>query len=323
MNQRFNSGLFVIGVRKCGTTTVFDFLKNTGQFRACRIKEPQFFCLPEGVIDLHLDWYAGLFPSAATGQPILDGSTLYAQEPDFRQRIGRHVDVARFVLCLRDPARRMFSAYWHQRAKPGGVEKRSFEEILDELENARGNDLFLAEQTTLEAAQSAGKIDDRDLGADYHRRHFGAPFYSEGLDKWMFFRYAGESLYSRHWADWAPGSDLHLVIFEQLLQRPEATLRSIIQFAGLPPGTALLMPPNRNKTFDAGRNPWLDQLARWGLLDRIKRWTPDRLKFLLKEKWLPETEKMTPVQYQRARRLLQTEYAFWFEKYPLLEQWWK
>ncbi len=274
MNQRFNSGLFVIGVRKCGTTTVFDFLKNTDQFRACRIKEPQFFCLPDHLIERHSDWYAGLFPATRIGQPILDGSTLYAQEPHFRQRIGRYVNDARFVLCLRDPARRMFSAYWHQRAKPGGIEKRSFDEILERLENTPEADLFAAEQQVLEAAKSAGKIDDRDLGSDYHRRHFGSPFDSDGLDKWMFFRYAGESLYSRHWADWALGHDTHLVFFEQLLQQPTIILEGIVQFAGLPAVAAT------KPSTPAGAG---SQLVLEGLLDRIKRCMPIILKFILKK----------------------------------------
>lgn len=323
MTGKYPSGLFVVGVRKCGTTTVFDFLKNTGAFSPCRIKEPQFFCLDDEVIVHNLNWYAGLFDPGKNNRPLLDGSTLYYQYPASRRRIEAQFADARFVVCLRDPARRMFSAYWHQRAKPGGVERRSFDKVLADLETGAGANLAAIEQTRLEQAVATGQIAPGYPGRDYHRRHYGAPFDTNGLDPLAFFRYAAESQYSRQAENWLHGPDTHLIFFEQLLREPAVALRRLLEFAGLPSETPLAMPSNRNKTHDAGRSWLLGRLVRAGLFDAIKRRTPDAVKYFFKEKFLPETEKMTAGQYDRARRLLGSEYEFWFERYPVLEGLWQ
>lgn len=322
MNQLFASGIFIVGVRKCGTTTVFDFLKNTGAFRAARLKEPQFFCLPDDTVAQHRQWYETLF-APNDRRPVLDGSTLYYPTPFVRQRIGRLVCEPRYIVCLRNPARRMFSAYWHQRGKPGRPERRSFDTILDQLENTPAVDLYAREQALLEEALEKGGIAGLDPASDYHRQQFGAKFGSDGLDHFAFFRYAGESLYSRHAPEWLNRPDTLVVFVEELLKYPAETLKKLGEFAGLPPDIPLRLPANRNKAYDGSRVGWLNRLAQTETFARLKRAMPDQARHFMKEYLLPEAEKMTAVQYRRAHRLLQVEFEFWQNRYPALSVLWQ
>ncbi|HNL40363.1 MAG TPA: sulfotransferase domain-containing protein [Saprospiraceae bacterium] len=321
MKQRFESGVFVAGFRKCGTTSVYDFLAQTGMFRVARYKEPQFFCLPDAIVDQHIHWYERLFEGGQQS-PILDGSTLYITDAEARSRIRQYVENPRFIICLRDPAKRFFSAYWHQRAKPGGIEQRSFDEILEGLQPAAGNALWQAEQKMLDQAARQGRINLRDLSNQYHRRHYGAPFETEGMDTFAFFRYAGESMYSRFLSPWLDAADTHIMIFENLVEDPERELGRLSAFLQLPPDIPLSLPHNRNKNYNASGSAWLNRLARSGWYDRAKRLAPDVLKIWMREKWFASSEKMSVLQLKTVKEILTEEYLFWEQKHPELVRPW-
>lgn len=320
MKTTFDTGVFVIGFRKCGTTTVFDFLKNTGLFRACRIKEPQFFCLEPRLVDTQIGWYRQLFASGM--QPILDGSTLYVQSESAREKILQYVARPKFIVCVRDPARRMYSAYWHQRAKPGGIEKRSFDGVLGGL--ASGPDeLWNKENSALKLAAQQGLIDTRDLGNNYHRRHYGAGFDTVGPDPLSFFRYAGESMYSRWIMPWLNRPDTHLVFFEQLIRQPDEELRRLAAFLELPADTPLLLPANRNRNYDASRSFWLNRLVKAGIYERLKRLAPDRLKAWWRNQVLPEAGKISLSEQKTVKEILTEEYLFWENLFPETKNLWQ
>ncbi|MBL7805244.1 MAG: sulfotransferase domain-containing protein [Saprospiraceae bacterium] len=320
MNKTFGTGVFVIGFRKCGTTTVFDFLKNTGLYRACRIKEPQFFCLAPQLVDVQIGWYKNLFEKGS--KPILDGSTLYVQSGSARDKILAQVSRPKFVVCVRDPARRMYSAYWHQRAKPGGIEKRSFEAVLESLRPGQ-HDLWYRESTALTAAAQKGLIDTRDLGNDYHRRHYGADFDTVGPDPLSFFRYAGESMYSRWIMPWLNRPDTHLVFFELLVRQPEEELRRLAAFLELPADTPLLLPANRNRNYDASQSFWLNRLVKAGIYEKLKRLAPDRLKAWWRNRVLPEAGKISLSEQKTVREILTEEYSFWENHFPETKRLWQ
>lgn len=320
MNQGFTSGVFVAGFRKCGTTSVYDFLAQTGLFRVARYKEPQFFCLPAPLVAQHIDWYDQLFEGNRQ-RPLLDGSTLYVTDMGLREKVRQYVENPRFIVCLRDPARRFFSAYWHQRAKPGGIETRSFDDILEGLHSGSG-DLWQQEQKMLEQAAEKGRINLRDLSDQYHRRHYGAPFATEGIDRFAFFRYAGESMYSRFMAPWLNAADTHVIIFENLVARPEEELKRLASFLQLPPDTPLSLPTNRNKNYNASNSALLNRLARVGLYDWAKRLAPDFLKSRIRGKWFSASDKMTSLQLKTVREILAEEYLFWRNEMPSVSQAW-
>jgi hypothetical protein len=123
--------IFVLGVQKCGTTTVADLLSEQPEIFIPSIKETYFFC-DESSFSKGIDWYLSEFYSPiSTGAARLfcDATPFYLASSEAMERIARYTDdSARFVVCLRDPVHRAYSAYWHQRRL--GNESLAFEEAL-------------------------------------------------------------------------------------------------------------------------------------------------------------------------------------------------
>lgn len=209
--------VFIAGFRKCGTTSVFDYLAGFNScFSACNVKEPQFFPAANRHDPTAVRWYQSLFDDADSA--ILDGSLLMMSDPTCFDAVARLFKGSVTVLAVvRDPAARTISAYQHMRKKGLGIESRRFSSVLQAIEEAPGNTLWDKESYALEQADQAGKINLTYCDLGYLRQTHGdvAPdCYMP--DKYWFFRYFGESLYDRHLAAiQAPGIKLHIVDFAQ------------------------------------------------------------------------------------------------------------
>jgi hypothetical protein len=181
--------LYIVGVRKCGTTSIFDSLAGDPRFAAPRVKEPQFFTQPDAVLVDHASWYEDLWREGAAGIR-LDGSTLYYQFPDSYHRILAYSPTAVFLLCLRDPARRFYSAYWHMRSKPGAVESRPLSKVLAAYQTMISlpvEERLAAEEALIQQAIFRGEIDGKYLNDRYLQRHYRAPFSTVMPDPQIFF----------------------------------------------------------------------------------------------------------------------------------------
>ncbi|WP_423824606.1 sulfotransferase domain-containing protein [Salinibacter ruber] len=53
--------LFIVGVQKCGTGTLYNVLRQHSNINDSKIKEPQFFGLPYDVVRDNIEWYEDLF----------------------------------------------------------------------------------------------------------------------------------------------------------------------------------------------------------------------------------------------------------------------
>jgi hypothetical protein len=124
--------VYILGVQKCGTTTVADVLAAQPEIFVPSIKETYFFCDEEHFAK-GTDWYIREFYSpgaTADARLYCDATPFYLASPQAMKRIARHIDEsARFIVCLRDPVARAYSAYWHQCRL--GNEPLSFEAALD------------------------------------------------------------------------------------------------------------------------------------------------------------------------------------------------
>jgi hypothetical protein len=113
----------VIGAMKSGTTTLSHHLGD----------HPDVFMLPqEGqFFDRHpergMDWYRDLFASATT--PAIGESTpSYMYVEHVAPAVARDLPGVRAIAILRDPVRRAYSHYWHNRTR--GHEPLEFEAAL-------------------------------------------------------------------------------------------------------------------------------------------------------------------------------------------------
>lgn len=97
---------FIVGAPKCGTTALFNYLRNRSDIYVPAIKEPQFFA--EDIYGHQrnvntLDEYLGLFTNAHNHRRIGEGSTAHLASPSAAQRIKAFNSDAKIIVMLRNP----------------------------------------------------------------------------------------------------------------------------------------------------------------------------------------------------------------------------
>ena len=124
--------IFVLGAQKCGTTTIANLLAQQPEIFVPSVKETYFFCDDEQY-SKGVDWYQNeYFESKAAQSKKLscDATPFYFCSQSAIDRLASYCgDEARFVVVLRDPVNRAYSAFWHQ--KRLGNEPLNFEQALD------------------------------------------------------------------------------------------------------------------------------------------------------------------------------------------------
>jgi len=312
-------GIFIVGFRKSGTTSLFDMLSRHPSVGRPAFKEPQFFCLDEETVERHFDWYASAM--VRDDKALLDASTLYVHDPRVRRTIARHVRQPRFVICLRTPVSRFISAYTHM-CNRGRSERRPLDEVLAGHTSSAAGELLAQEERNLAQAKREGRVDPNYLGEDYHRRSFGAHFPTRLPDADVFYRYFKESLYSRVLDGW-DGPEVRLVSFERLIRRPEAEMRALLEFLELPfpDDFDCDLPANRN--IAVRESPRLirikDHLRRHGMT----RLLPGRLAMGIKRfLGAPPSIGITESNKATLWRLLEEEFTYWRLNRPEVHESW-
>src|SRR6056297_1667400 len=120
-----NRNVYIIGVQKCATSSLFDILKKTDQFDCSRIKEPHFYSLSNYENESIRKWYDGLFSKNSNFR--LDGSTSYSFNLNSLRRIKNENENPLFIIIMRDPVERIKSAYNHMSSKIPSADKRAFD----------------------------------------------------------------------------------------------------------------------------------------------------------------------------------------------------
>jgi hypothetical protein len=333
------SRLFLIaGVRKCGTTSLYDALSQVTDFRTPVVKEPQFLALPASIVREHLDWYRGLYGEGSDqGGILLDASTWCFASPWTPEILQDHFPHAYVVVLVRDPAKRAFSGHMHMHKKVPCPDKRSFSDLLNELEAAALSEpprLAAAEEKVLEQAIADDLVDGGYRNRGFHRERFDAPFPTTLDDPLFEFKYFQESMYSRFLPrlQKAVGAErFRLVFFEDYVKRPDQVVAELLTSFGLPEPTKSVAGIHSNKTLMPrnplarrimllrSQSPSLEALA--GTLKRV-----ELLKRLgmaaRKAALLTPPPRQSQLEYQRARELLASEYEWWFENYPRTRDLW-
>ena len=318
----FKNGVFIVGVRKCGTTSLFDVLAQHTQISPAGHKEPQFFCMSAPAVDKNSGWYASLFKNPE--KLMLDGSTLYYQYPRSYQAIQQHFEKAKFIVCLRDPAKRFYSAYWHIKAKPQAIEKRTLAEVLESIEAASCDAVIQRENEALLTAAKQGKIDISYLDSNYHYKDMMAQVKTEGLDPLAFYEYYKESVYSLNFEAFKKQADTHIVIFEKLMRDPAGELKKVHDFLGLEVEEATAdLRENINQTMNADGSSIMKMLGNTKAFIFFKSVLGGGIKYKIKKLLYKPAPKITKDEYDAIRALLKEEYDYWFQLYPELQQLWK
>jgi hypothetical protein len=167
-------------------------------------KEVHYFDLNHGRGEA---WYRAHFGRVGEAGLNLDSSPYYLFHPAVPRRMYALLPDAKLIVLLRDPVRRAYSHYWHERAK--GRETLEFE------------DAVRAEPERIAAADARLADGSLDRSEDHqHYSYLARGRYVEQLERWL-------ALY--------PRERFHCVRFEDLVQDPLACLNGTLAFLGLPP----------------------------------------------------------------------------------------
>jgi len=193
----------IIGAMKCGTSSLHYYLTQHPGVIAPLRKEVHYFDLNYG---RGADWYRANF--GRTGQPglNLDSSPYYLFRPGVPQRAHALVPDARLIVLLRDPVRRAYSHYRHERDK--GRESMAFEDAI----------AAEPERIGVAAARLARGEIERSVEHQYFS-YLARGRYAEQLERWL---------------EYYPRERLLVLRFEDLAKNPLAVLNRTLQFLELP-----------------------------------------------------------------------------------------
>jgi len=118
----------ILGAQKAGTTTLHSALELHPQVYTASPKELSFFNKEENYRK-GIEWYASFFKNWTTEKVAGEGTPSYLWDERVPARIKKHLPQAKFIILLRNPVDRAYSAYWY--AYISGSETLPFEKALD------------------------------------------------------------------------------------------------------------------------------------------------------------------------------------------------
>ena len=120
--------LVIAGAQKSGTTTLAAALGTHPQIFMSNPKEIHFFD-NDAIFNRGLDFYKSHFRPEGEQVHAGEATPIYMYDRKSRRRMAKVLDDTRIVVILRDPVKRAYSHYWHERRRHETIE--TFEEALD------------------------------------------------------------------------------------------------------------------------------------------------------------------------------------------------
>lgn len=189
------------GAQKAGTSTLYALLKQHPDIKMSLKKEPGFFA-EDGKFQKGLEWYEKeYFPDSEGYKIVGDMSTAYLNHaavtaPRILESLGKDV---RFIVILRNPARRAYSQYLMK--VQYSIENETFERAIE-----------------LEASRMAGQ------GLRDHK------------DRVWEFAYVENGYYARHIKEYLklfPRENFKFIIFEDFVKDQKTYVQECFEFLGL------------------------------------------------------------------------------------------
>lgn len=208
----------IIGAQKCGTSSLQGYLTQHPRVIAPLRKEVHYFDLNHARGER---WYRAHFGRAGEPGLNLDATPYYLFHPLAPGRAHALLPRAKLIVLLRDPARRAYSHYWHERDK--GREPLEFEAALD-AEPARVD----AAHRRLAAGEIAASREHQFYGYCARGR------YAEQLERWL---------------QYYPREQLLVLRFEDLVREPLPTLNRTLAWLGLPPLAQARLAPRNTRNY--------------------------------------------------------------------------
>jgi hypothetical protein len=201
--------LFIIGAAKCGTTSVYEYLKGHPEVFMSPAKEPRYFApdLALGALGHDLvhgadeDRYLALFDGAKDEKRLGEASVRYMFSREAPRLIREFQPDAYIVAMIRDPVDMMYSMH-NQRISDGYEDITDFEQAMAADSDRQAGRRIPAGSTSL-------------LSVYRDRARFG-----EQLPRW-FEAFGRERV--------------HVIVFEDMVRDPAAEFRRLLEFLDVDP----------------------------------------------------------------------------------------
>lgn len=194
--------LIIAGAPRCGTTSLHAMLSQHSEVFMIPKKELWFF-YTESVWEKGEQWYKEQF-SVQNGEKYVGEATpLYFCDPVSVRRMAETVPRANLLLCLRDPVERAFSHYWF---------------------NVRKSKETLGFRQAIESDVAGGRPWKLEKGA---------------LNYVSIGRY---EVHLRNILEYFPSEQVHVLVFEELLQDFGRTIGDLLSSLGLDTRPSLALP---------------------------------------------------------------------------------
>ncbi|HMQ48399.1 MAG TPA: sulfotransferase [Saprospiraceae bacterium] len=329
MNPKHKPFIFLIGVRKAGTTSLFEMLARHPQIGTNLFsKEPQILCLPQEHLDRQFDLLERDYPSDTSH--VLDGSTFYLYSKNALNAIKTGFPNSKILIILRDPAKRAYSAYWHLKKKSQGVEKRTFEACIDPLLPSNAKGIHFQERQALQAAKEKGLIAPDKMDYTALEQKYGVDWRQIFTDPFFQYHYIGESCYHHYlqsWHDHFDESQLKIVLLEELQKDTSRVLFEVFNFLGLAPYDQVeASAANPTMAAQSSLSRLAIRIYQTGVVRQLLRIFgshKSRIIGRLKSGLYSKAPEMSLDVYTKTRTLLQAEYDYWQQHLPQTKELWK
>jgi hypothetical protein len=208
----------IIGAMKSGTSSLHYYLTQQRQVIAPLRKEVHYFDLNFGRGE---SWYRANFGREGQAGVNIDSSPYYLFHPLAPQRAHALVAHAKLIVLLRDPVRRAYSHYWHERDK--GREPLAFEDAI-----AAEPDRIVRAHERL----ARGEI-ERSAAHQYFS-YLARGRYAEQLERWLQFY---------------PREQLLVLRFEDLARDPLLMTNEALAYVGLSPMSGAKLEPRHTRKY--------------------------------------------------------------------------
>ncbi|MEP7141323.1 MAG: sulfotransferase [Ferruginibacter sp.] len=192
MDKKINC--FLIGVQKAGTSSFYNWISQHPEIEGPKeMKDTHYFTLNK-YFEKGNNWLESFYGNKNGATVRLQGAVNYIFLEEAPEKILAYNAESKFIVVLRDPARRAFSAFKYFQKL--GVEKRLFTESLNDEMMKPGND-------------------------DHFRNNFtylNHGYYYKQLQNWLkYFR----------------KEQFCILIYEELFKNPEHYLKQVFEFLGV------------------------------------------------------------------------------------------
>jgi lipopolysaccharide transport system ATP-binding protein len=201
---RLEPSFFIVGVQKCGTTTLYDQLMKVKGFKPGLIKENDILATKNADVDI----FKLSFPYSWSAKHTGDASHLHTYTPYGLKNIKTNFPDAKLIVILRNPIKRAYS-HFNMDQKIGYIPKDlTFEQYID-----------------LELKLRENILNENDIDEVYNKMKFFSNKYGWALTRSIYHVYVKAVIESN--------MPYYVVFLEDLESKYETTFKGVLDFLNI------------------------------------------------------------------------------------------